>query len=293
MQNVILMVGSTGMLGGMITRRLLEQGRQVRILVRPGSAYTPLVDAGAEPVFGDLKDRASLDAACRGVDTVLTTANSGFRSGEDTVDTVDRQGNRNLIDAAKAAGVQQFIFISTVLADAGSPVPVFQAKAETEAYLQTSGMPYTVVAPHSFLEMMPYQVVIRPVLAGEPVTLVGEGRRLHAYDSMQDAATLAAAAVGHPAAVNTRLILTGPVPVSWHDLVALVEQQVGRPVSVQSVTPMDPIPGMHEVVRQAMIGHEYFDMPLDTSETARAFGIMQTTPEEWVRRSLAEALTPA
>ena len=46
------------MLGGMIARRLLEKGKEIRILVRPGSPYQPLADAGAEPVIGDLKDRA-------------------------------------------------------------------------------------------------------------------------------------------------------------------------------------------------------------------------------------------
>src|SRR5690348_1545993 len=57
---MILTVGATGSLGGLITRRLLEQGRAVRILVRPGADYAPLVAAGAHPVPGDLKDPASL-----------------------------------------------------------------------------------------------------------------------------------------------------------------------------------------------------------------------------------------
>src|SRR5207248_6307986 len=102
---------------------------------------------GAEPVIGDLKDPASLERACAGVDTVITPANSGLRQPPDTVETVDRQGNRNLIDAAQAAGVRQFIFISTILADANSAVPYFQAKAATEDYLQATGLPYTIVAP--------------------------------------------------------------------------------------------------------------------------------------------------
>jgi NADH dehydrogenase len=101
---MILVAGATGMMGGMITRQLLEQGQDVRVLVRQHSNYRPLVDAGAQPVFGDLKDRASLDEAVRGVDTVITTANSAQRGGDDNVQTVDLQGNANLIDAAKAAG---------------------------------------------------------------------------------------------------------------------------------------------------------------------------------------------
>ena len=83
---MILILGSTGTLGGIITRRLLAEGKPVRILVRPGSNYQPLVDLGAQPVIGDLKDRASLDAACQGVREKL----QGYVFGEDreTIDSV-------------------------------------------------------------------------------------------------------------------------------------------------------------------------------------------------------------
>src|SRR5688572_5996688 len=57
---MILVVGATGMLGSVIARRLLEQQKEVRILVREGSEYRALAAAGAEPVIGDLKNRASL-----------------------------------------------------------------------------------------------------------------------------------------------------------------------------------------------------------------------------------------
>jgi uncharacterized protein YbjT (DUF2867 family) len=109
---MILVVGATGILGGMITQRLLEQDRDVRILVRHDSpseelakqgwatSARSLITSGARPVYGDLKDRGSLDRACEGIKTVVTTANSVMRGGEDTIQTVDLEGNRNLVDAA-------------------------------------------------------------------------------------------------------------------------------------------------------------------------------------------------
>jgi uncharacterized protein YbjT (DUF2867 family) len=78
---MILVVGATGILGGMITQQLLAQGKEVRILVRENSpsealaaqgmatSARTLIDAGAQPVCGDLKDRASLDRAVKGMDT--------------------------------------------------------------------------------------------------------------------------------------------------------------------------------------------------------------------------------
>ena len=113
---MILVVGSTGRVGGMITRTLLGQDRQLRILVRPGSDHHTFIAAGAEAAFGDLKDPRSLAMACRGVDTVITTASAGERGGDDTPQTVDLEGNTNLIEAARAVGVGQFIFLSALLA---------------------------------------------------------------------------------------------------------------------------------------------------------------------------------
>lgn len=78
---MILVVGATGNLGGSIARALLAEGKKVRVLVRPGSSYAGLVRDGAEPVTGDLKDPASLQAACAGVDAVVTTANAIGRGG--------------------------------------------------------------------------------------------------------------------------------------------------------------------------------------------------------------------
>ncbi|MGH7466330.1 MAG: SDR family oxidoreductase, partial [Longimicrobiales bacterium] len=142
---MILVVGATGALGGMITRDLLSRGETVRVLVRPGSAYGPLVDLGARPVMGDLKDPVSLDRACAGVTKVISTANSAQRSTPDTTDTVDRRGNRALIDAARAARVEHFIFVSALGASEQSPSDFFRAKAETERHLAASGMTWTIL----------------------------------------------------------------------------------------------------------------------------------------------------
>ena len=89
---MILVVGATGSLGSNIVRRLLARGEQARVLVRAGSAYQPLEQQGATVSIGDLKDRASLDRACAGIDTVITTANSAKRGGDDNVDSVDARG---------------------------------------------------------------------------------------------------------------------------------------------------------------------------------------------------------
>lgn len=296
---MILVVGATGVLGGMITQRFLGQGKSVRILVRrnspaeqmalQGMATSPqaLIGGGAQPVYGDLKDRGSLGAACEGIETLITTANSAMRGGEDTVDTVDRQGNRNLIDAASAAGVRQFIFTSVLAADLHSPVPLFQAKAETEAALAQSGMPYTVLAPNYFIESWAGMVVGMPLAAHQPVTLVGQGQRLHSLISAGDVAAFAVATVGHPAAINRRLALGGPEPVSWLGVVDAFSRAVGQKLPVQFVAPGEPIAGLPDIVPGMLAAMETYDSPIPMGESARTFGVELTPLSSVVGRMLS------
>lgn len=295
---MILVVGATGILGGIITQRLLAQGQEVRILVRHNSpaeamaaqgmatSARTLIEAGATPVYGDLKHRASLDAACAGADTVITTANSAMRGGEDTVETVDRQGNRNLIEAARAAGVKQFLFTSFLGASPDNPVPLFQAKAEAEAALRESGLAYTILAPNFYMESWAGMVVGMPLQAGRPVTLVGEGQRLHSLISVGDVAAFATAAVGHPAALNRRLALGGPEPLTWRGIVAAFGQVLGQELPLQFVAPGEPIPGAPEIMAPVLAGMEMYDSPIPMAETAGTFGVDQAPLSAVVRRML-------
>lgn len=128
---MILVVGATGQLGSKVVRGLIAKKEPVRILARPASAYQPLANVGAEVVFGDLADPPSLLAACKDIDTVISTANSARRGGSDTVETVDSHGTQSLIDAAAAAGVRHFIYVSVLGVNPNSPVPFLAAKARS------------------------------------------------------------------------------------------------------------------------------------------------------------------
>jgi uncharacterized protein YbjT (DUF2867 family) len=286
---MILIVGATGHLGGVVTRMLLAQGQPVRILVRPQSDYQPLAEAGAQVVLGDLKERGSLDAACQGAETIITTANSSARGGEDTVQTVDLQGNRHLIDAARAAGVNQFIFVSALTADPNSPVPFLQAKGQTEDYLRESGIPYTILAPNGYMEVQVAGVVGMPAMMGRPVTIVGGGHRKHSFISVGDVAAFMLAAIGNPAAINQKLLLGGPQPLSFRDAVAIYERVLGHQIQVRSVAAGSPVPGFPQMVAQLLAGLDTYDSPIDMTETARTFGIQLTSLEEVARRAATSA----
>ena len=289
---MILVAGATGLVGGRITRSLLQETRPVRILVRPGSDYKHFVDAGAEPALGDLKDPGSLTAALHGIDVVITTATAGSRGGADTAQTVDLDGNRSLIEAARAANVKQFIFVSALTATVEHPVPVPRAKAQTEVALRESGVPYTIVAANGIMDVMFPMLVGDRVQAGQPVTLVGEGRRRHSFVAARDVAAFAVAAVGHDAARDRRIAVGGPAAVSWRDVITAYERAVAHPIDVQWIAPgqllpnLPPVPGLAELVSGLLAALETFDSPVDMTETARTFGVRLTTLDEFVSHSL-------
>ena len=272
---MILVVGATGQLGGTIARRLMAGGQKVRVLVRPAT------DAGAygagicEVARGDLRDRASLDEACKGIATVVTTANSARRGGGDTVDSVDLNGTRSLIDAAKAAGVQHFVYTSVLGVTPDSPAPFLAAKAKNEAHLRASSMTWTILAPNAFMESWPAMVVGMPAMAGKPVTIVGDGQRKHTFVSERDVASFGVAAVTHPAARNRHIPIGGPEALSWRDAAVL-----GHSVEVKSVAPGTPIPGIPDVVLPFLAGLDRYDTNFDAKPIAAEFGVRLTTLAE-------------
>jgi uncharacterized protein YbjT (DUF2867 family) len=256
---MILVVGATGYLGGMITRRLLAQGRLVRVLVRPGSDYRPLVEAGAAPALGDLRQQDILDLACRGVDTVITTAITRMHEDPAAAEAINLDGYLNLIEAAKMAGVKHFIFTSVLGSDPNSPVPFVAAKGKVEQALRASGLPYTILAPDIFMDTWIMAIIGGPAMQGAPVWLVGEGRDRHSFVAAADVAAFAVNAVDNPAAVNQTIPIGGPAALSWLDAVRIFEQAFGCPIQVNHVQPGQPLPGLPPFMAELMAGFARYD----------------------------------
>jgi uncharacterized protein YbjT (DUF2867 family) len=296
---MILVVGATGVVGGMIARRLLDEEKEVRVLVRRDSPSSQLVErglatsaeelieAGAQPVHGDLRDRASLNVAVEGVETVITTANSAMRGGADNPQSVDLEGNRNLIEAARDASVEHFIFVSLLGADINNPAPFVQAKARSEQALQESGVEYTILAPTAFMEMWPAMVVGMPALQGRPITLVGEGRRRHSFVSNRDVAAFVVSAVDRPEARNQYLAVGGPEPLSWREVVATYERVLGRSIPVEFVEMGEPVPGLPDPMPTLLAGMDTYDSDVEMEEIARTFDVPLMRLETFVREQVA------
>jgi len=219
---------------------------------------------------------------------VITTANAVAATGADTIESVDLVGNRDLIDAARAAGVGQFIFTSALGCTPESPVPFMRAKGLAEGHLWASGMPFSILAPNFFMEVWIGVIVGLALVEGRPVTIVGEGQRKHSMVSMADVAAFAVAAVGHPTATNRYLPIGGPQALSWRDVVAIYEQILGRGVPIRMLAPGEPVPGLPPIAGGFMAAMDTYDSPLDMGETASTFGVELTSVETFARRTLRE-----
>ncbi len=232
----ILVVGSTGILGGEICRRLTASGKSVRGLVR--STSTPekvarLNDMGVETVLGDLRDPASLAAACQGVDAVITTATTtlSMQPG-DSIPVTDQQGQLDLVQAACQAGVQKFVYVS--IPQGMEPCPLTAAKRTVEQALISCGLDYTILCPGIFMEIW-----ISPALGFDfpnaKATIYGDGHAKNTYISVGDVAEYAVQSLDNPAARNAVFELGHPQAYSMLEVVRIFEQSSGKAFDLQFV----------------------------------------------------------
>lgn len=287
---MILVVGATGRLGGIIVDKLTKskKSRDLRVLVRTREALAAFEKQGLEGAIGDLTDRESLITACRGCETIITTANSVRRSGDDTIESVDIQGTCNLIDAALGECACHFVYISAYGASLDHPAPLLAAKAYVEAYLKRKRLLHTVLAPNLFMESWVEAVVGEPARAGREVVLVGEGRRRHSMVSEHDVATIAACVASERTARDERISIGGPAAISWLDVIGAYERVLGRSLAWSRSS---TVPGLPEALMSILLALETFDSPIDMGAVAARYDLKLTCIEDYAARTCGEKLS--
>ncbi|MBM4185713.1 MAG: SDR family oxidoreductase [Gemmatimonadetes bacterium] len=230
----VLIAGATGALGQVIAGKLLERGYRVRGLARNPDRLANLVARGLEPARGDLLDPASLAAACRETDQIVSTANSFMGSGAASPTKVDVAGYTNLMAAAKAAGVRRVVHVSAYGIGPDTPVDYFRVKARVDEVIRSSGIPWVLLKPSAFLDVW-IGMVLTEIGAGRPARIFGDGRRVSNYIAASDVAEFAARIVARPEIAGETIDIGGPSTLSALDLVALIESHLGRPAARKQI----------------------------------------------------------
>jgi nucleoside-diphosphate-sugar epimerase len=326
----ILLIGATGQLGTKIYEKFnAHKNYIIRLFIRHDSQYEHLKVGDPEIVFGDLKDKASIEKALEGCDIVITTANSAApRKKEDSFQKVDIDGYKNLIDLAVAKGVQKFIYTSTMPTSKRNEkwIPLCRSKAIIEKYLTESRLNYSIFRSDSFMDVyFTFLGTSIPVI-GEPAALVnrpfkfmqnfyngikdniekgkfgivGDGTTKHSYIAIENVAEFMIAALDNPDLNNQTVELGGPEALSALEVKAIFEKVLEKPLKVKK-TPATMMKvmgnvfslfneGASNILKLNYLGATESSI-IDSSEWAKKLGIHLISAEQYLRAKLeTEAL---
>jgi len=135
----VLITGGTGLLGGHLVERMVQQGHKVRALVRTTSDIEHLRTTGAEIVYGNVEDYGSLVAAAQGMDVIIHAAARvlpGWGQWRDFQSCIV-EGTENILNASIAAGVKKFVYVSSGTVVGKAAIGVEKPADENAPYLDT------------------------------------------------------------------------------------------------------------------------------------------------------------
>lgn len=227
----ILVVGATGTLGRQVVRKALDEGYDVRCLVRARQSPADFLrDWGANVVNGDLSKPETLPAALVGIHTVIDCATG---RPEEPIKTVDWDGKVALIQSCAAMKIQRYIFFSIHDCEKHPDVPLMEIKTKTELFLKESGVDYTIIRLCGFMQALIGQYAV-PILEDKPVWGTDASTRV-AYIDTQDVAKMTLSALRNDSTIGSTLTLAGPRAWTTQEIIALCERLAGQDAKVTSV----------------------------------------------------------
>ncbi|MFZ1993876.1 MAG: NAD(P)H-binding protein [Solirubrobacteraceae bacterium] len=229
---MLLLTGATGTVGRALLRPLVDAGTPVRCLVRDPRRLGP-DRVRVQIALGDLGDHLSFRHAVRGVDTVVHLASVIRDQPLGSIEELSGVATWRLVQAAERAGVQRFVFFSTLGASTRSRGRLMRAKAVAESAVAASALQHTVFAPSIiYAPDDPYLRLLHRMSWLPVMPIPGSGRAGFQPISAEDvAACVMAALPGGPAAAvaaNARYELAGPQTLTHREIVALALRSFHR-----------------------------------------------------------------
>jgi NADH dehydrogenase len=226
----VLVTGGTGFVGPAVVRAIVDGGHDVRALARTEKSAATAGALGAEPFLGDVTEAASLPPALEGVDAVVHLV--AIRQGKpEDFQRLMVGGTRDLLAAAKAAGVKRFVLMSALgtTDETKDEVPYYGAKWEQERMLRESGLEHVIFRP-SFVFGRDGGILttFRKLAKLAPVTpIIGSGEQRIQPIWIDDVGAYFAGSLDEPAAANRTFELGGPDQVSWNEFWVRLKKALG------------------------------------------------------------------
>nr|YP_010208111.1 hypothetical protein Ycf39 [Pseudo-nitzschia pungens]UBA15124.1 hypothetical protein Ycf39 [Pseudo-nitzschia pungens] len=228
----LLIIGGTGTLGRQMVLQALLKGYPVRCMVRNFRKANFLKEWGVELVYGDLTKPETLPPCFKGITAVIDASTS--RPNElESLKKVDWDGKIALIDAAKAANIQRFIFFSAQNVEQFENIPLMKLKYGIEKKLEASNIPYTIFRLTGFYQGLIEQYAI-PILENLPIWVTNENTYI-AYMDTQDIAKFSLRSLQIPQTINQTFFLSGLKGWVSSEIIMLCEQLAGQTARVQRV----------------------------------------------------------
>ena len=228
----LLIIGGTGTLGRQIVLQALTKGYQVRCLVRNFRKASFLKEWGAELVYGDLTRPETIPPCLKGI-TAIIDASTNRPDEIDSLKIVDWEGKLYLIEAAKAANIQRFIFFSAQNVEQFTNIPLMKLKYGIEQKLKESKIPYTIFRLTGFYQGLIEQYAI-PILENLPIWVTNENMYV-SYMDTQDIAKFCLRALQLPKTENQVFFLSGLKGWVSFEIIKLCEKLAGQSAKVQKI----------------------------------------------------------
>lgn len=294
---MFLVTGATGGIGRRVVRLLREQGSPVRAFVRLTSRYSELEHRGAEIFIGDLQREKDIQKACQGVRYIISAHGS-----DGNALALDYRANIELIDSAKAVGVQHFVFVSVLGADRGyEDAPVFKAKRAAEKYLvqtcRDSSLNYTVLRPAGLASnLLPLAERFRQTGV---YLLIGDAKNRTSIVSTDDLARMVVNSVMAEGARNRILPVGGPEILERQDIPRILGKIFNREQTIIN-PPLILVDGLRTAIGlfnpqaqkalgtfRTLLDNEFFCNSEEIANLEAIYDLKLETLESFLRRYLA------
>jgi uncharacterized protein YbjT (DUF2867 family) len=228
----LLVIGATGTLGRQIVRQALNEGFAVRCVVRNIRKASFLKEWGAELIYGDLKSPSTLPHAFKGV-TAVIDASTGRPTDNLSVKDLDWDGKLAILQAAKVAQVNRFIFFSILNSDKYAYIPLMKLKSNFEFILQNSGVPYTIFQVSGFFQGLIGQYAL-PILEQQPIYVTKEALPV-SYIDTADIAKFCIRSLSLSETENSTFALGGSNALLSADLIKKCETLSGQKAKINQL----------------------------------------------------------